>query len=109
MSYYGCYETHFEVRYHNHKQSFKTSSRRHQTELSKLVWRIKDEDHIPVIKLTIDCKAKPYSSGAMHCQLCLAEKMAILRADPVTTSIKRSELVAKCRQRNEYKLIKIPP
>ena len=57
-SYYGCCETDFKARYYNHKQSFKTSSKTHQTELSKLVWRFKDEDHILVIKWFIFCKAK---------------------------------------------------
>ena len=38
MSYYGCCETDFKARYYNHKQSFKTSSKRHQTKLSRLVW-----------------------------------------------------------------------
>ena len=33
MSYYGCCETDFETCYYNHKQSFKTLSKRHQTEL----------------------------------------------------------------------------
>ena len=42
MSYYGCCETNFKARYYNHKQSLKTSSKRHQTELSRLVWQFKD-------------------------------------------------------------------
>ena len=99
----------FKARYYNHKQRFKTLSKRHQTELSRLVWRLKDEGHILVIKWSIVGNAKLYSSGAMHCQLCLAEKLAILWADPDTMLNKRSELVAKCRHRNKYKLIKIPP
>ena len=102
-------ETGFKARYYNHKQSFKISSKKRQTELFRLVWRLKDEGHIPVIKWSIVCNAKPYSSGAMHCQLCLAEKLAILWADPDTTLNKRSELVAKCRHRNKCKLIKISP
>ena len=93
MPYCGCCETSFKAHYYNHKQSFKTSAKRHQIKLSKLVWRLKDEGQIPVIKWSIVCKAKPYSSGAMHCQLCLAEKLAILQADPDTTLNKRSELV----------------
>ena len=109
MSYYGCCEKDFKACYYNHKQSFKTSSKRHQTELFRLVWRLKDEGHIPVIKWSIVFNAKPYSSGAMHFQLCLAKKLAILWADLDTTLNKRSELVAKCRHRNKYKLIKIPP
>ena len=106
---HGCCETNSKARYYNHTQSFKTSSMTHQTEFSKLVWRLKDEGHIPVIKWSIVCKAKPYSCGANHCQLCLAEKLAILRADPDTTLNKRSELVVKCRHRNKHKLIEIPP
>ena len=102
MSYYGCCETDLKARYYNHKQSLITSSKKHQTELSKLVWQFKDEGYIPVIKWSIVCKAKPNS---MHCQLCLAEKLAILRADPDTTLNKRSELVAKCRHCDKYKLI----
>ena len=109
MSYYGCCETDFKTRYYNHKQSFKTSSKRHQTKLSKLVWRLKDEGHIPIIKWSSVCKAKPYSSGTMQCQLCLAKKTGHLAADQDTTLNKRSELVAKCRHRNNYMLIKIPP
>ena len=108
ISYYGCCETDFKARYYNHKQSFKTLSKRHQTELPRLVWRLKDEDHIPVIKWSIVCKVKPYSRGAIHSQLCLAEKLAILWADPDTTLNEKSELVAKCRHRNKHKLIKIP-
>ena len=109
MSYYSCCETDFKARYNNYKQSFKTSSKRHQTELSSLVWRLKAEGHNPVVKWSIVCNAEPYSIGVMHCQLCLAEKLTILWADPDTTLNKRSELEAKCRHSNKYKLIKIPP
>ena len=63
MSYYGYCETDFKARYYNHKQSLKSSSKRHQTELSRLVWRLKVEGYIPVIKWSIVCRAKPYSSG----------------------------------------------
>ena len=41
MSHYGCWETDFKAHYYNHKQSFKTLSKRHQTELSTLAWRLK--------------------------------------------------------------------
>ena len=34
-------------------------------------------------------------------QLCLAEKLAILRVDPDMTLNKRSKLVAKCRHHNK--------
>ena len=36
--------------------------------------------------------------------LCLAEKLFILRADPTTTLNKRSELNGKCRHENKFKV-----
>ena len=41
-----------------------------------------------------------------QCHLCLSEKLAILLAKPDTLLNKRSELVAKCRHRNKFKLNK---
>ena len=77
ISYYGCFKTDFKARYYNHKQSFKTLSKRHQTELSRLVWRLKDEGQIPVIKWSIVCNAKPYSIGAIQCQYNASRTMPI--------------------------------
>ena len=90
MEYYGCCETDFKVRFYNHNQSFKNPSKRNQTELSKLVWSLKDANHNPVIKWSIVCKSKPYVCGAKQCQLCLAEKLSILQANPETLLNKRS-------------------
>ena len=36
--------------------------------------------------------------------LCLAEKLVILQADPVNTLNKRSELTGKCQHKNKFKL-----
>ena len=82
MSHYGCCETDFKVRSHNHKQNFKTSSKIRDTKQSfqSLFSVSRMRVTFRVIKRSIVCKAKPYSSGAMHCQLCLAEKLAILRS-----------------------------
>ena len=44
--------------------------------------------------------------GAKRCNLCLAEKLAILQADQRTLLNKRSEFVSKCRHRNKFKLKK---
>ena len=45
----------------------------------------------------------------MHCQLCLAENLAIQRADPDTTLDERFKVVAKCSLRNKHNSIKISP
>ena len=65
MPYYGCCAKEFKARYYSHKQGFKTSYKRYQTELLRLVRLLKDEGYIPVIKWSIVCKAKPYTSGVV--------------------------------------------
>ena len=99
-------ETDFKARYYNHIQSFKNPSKRNQTELSKLIWNLKDAGHSPAIKWSIACRATAYTCGMKQCHLCLSEKLAILLAKPDTLLNKRSELVAKCRHRNKFKLNK---
>ena len=106
MTYYGCCETDFKARYYNHIQSFKNPSKRNQTELSKLIWNLKDTGHSPVIKWSIACRATAHTCGMKQCHLCLSEKLTILLAKPDTLLNKRSELVAKCRHRNKFKLNK---
>ena len=70
------------IRKSNLSKTWNTLSK--ETPESKL-GRLKQDDHIPVIKWCIVCKVKPYHSGAMHGQLCLAKKTGDLAADSETT------------------------
>ena len=76
------------------------------TELSKTIWKYKDKGIKPRITWSIVCKSFAYTSEAKRCNLCLAEKLAILQADQRTLLNKRSEFVSKCRHRNKFKLKK---
>ena len=76
------------------------------TELSKTLWKYEDKGIKPRITWSIVCKSFAYTSGAKRCNLCLAEKLAILQADQRTLLNKRSEFVSKCRHRNKFKLKK---
>ena len=104
--YYGCCEPEFKSRFYNHKQSFKFKNKANATELSKAVWQAKDAGNEPQIKWSIVTRTTPYQPGAKTCNLCLSEKLTILRANPSYTLNKRSELTGKCRHRNKYKLKK---
>ena len=55
VSCYDYYEKDSKACYYKHKLSFKTLSKRHQTKLSKLVWRLEDEGNNPVIKKLVIC------------------------------------------------------
>ena len=87
--YYGCNETVFKTRFNNHKQSFVHRHKRNATKLSKAVWNAKDAGTNPTIETS------SYQPGAKSCNLCLAEKLAILQSNLVTTLNKRSELSNK--------------
>ena len=53
---------------------------------------------------SIAAKTSPYQPGAKSCNLCLAEKLALLQSNPTTTLNKRSELSSKCRHKTKSKL-----
>ena len=102
--YYGCSETEFKTRFNNHKQSLVHRHKTNATELSKAVWNAKDAGTNPSIEWSIAAKTNPYQPGAKSCNLCLAEKLAILQSNRATTFNKRSELNSKCRHKNKFKL-----
>ena len=47
------------------------------------------------------------TSGSRRCDLCLTEKLKIMREDPELLLNKRSELVSKCRHKNKFILAKV--
>ena len=73
-------------------------------ELSKAIWNAKDAGTNPSIEWSITAKTGPYHLGAKTCNLCLAEKHAILQSNPATTLNKRSELNSKCYRKNKFQL-----
>ena len=56
------------------------------------------------IEWSIADRAPPYHCKSKRCNLCLAEKLTILRADQTLTLNSRLELVSKCRHRYKFKL-----
>ena len=105
--YYESCSTTFKARFYNHNQSFKHPKKRHATELSKVVWKEKYRGLSPKITWQITKQASVYSSGARSCNLCLEEKLAILKADLHININKRSEMFNKCRHRSKFKLSSI--
>ena len=103
-NYYDCSKTEFKTRFYNHNQSFRYRQKSNTTELSKAFWQAKDTGKNPFIEWSITARTTPYHPGAKWCNLCLAEKLFILRADPTTMLNKRSEHNGKCRHKNKFKL-----
>ena len=74
---------------------------------SFFIWSCKDFGLNPIISWKIVCHATPYQHRGKVCNLCLAEKYAILTANDDALLNKRTELVNKCWHKNKYKLINI--
>ena len=56
------------------------------------------------LKWSIAFKAHPYTGGTRKCDLCLTEKLAIIKADPESLLNTRDEFVAKFRHMNKFTL-----
>ena len=77
------------------------------TELSKFIWLLKDNNTDFKIKWSILTSAAAYCNKSKRCNLCLAEKFFIIKAEKSTLLNKRSELVSKCRHENKFYLMNL--
>ena len=109
QTYYGQCEGEFKLRYNNHTKSFRNVKYRNETELSKLIWKLKDESKDYSIKWSIATRATLYKNGSRSCDLCLTEKVTIVRAAAKGLLNKRTELIRKCRHRNKFSLKSFKP
>ncbi len=101
--YYGLTEGPFKTRFNAHSRSFRAESCRKETELSKYIWDLKDQNKAYEIKWKIEQRASPYKCGTRRCDVCLSEKMVIAMADPTTMLNKRAEIVSTCRHRAKFR------
>ena len=98
-NYFRLCETEFKRKYYNHNHSFNSDSKKNATELSKFIWSCKDSGLNSIISWKIVCHTTPYQHGGKVCNLCLAEKYAILTANDDALLNKQTELVNKCQQK----------
>ena len=106
-TYYGATEPAFKTRWRNHLQSLKNPSKRHDTELAKHAWELKDASVEFKIEWQIERQCKPYECGSRACDVCLSEKWVILKNSGADSLNKRNELMNKCRHRAIFKLKKV--
>ena len=100
--YIGMTSSTFKTRWANHKTSFQDEKYAKSTELSKHIWRLKKLKRKFKIKWSILKEASPYRNGAKNCNLCLQEKLHILKGDKKRLLNMRCELFSKCRHRKRY-------
>ena len=76
--YYGLTERTFKARYTEHKSSFK-HEKENSTTLSTYVWSLKKRGLTPKIQWSIKARGHVISAGGRQCDLCLTEKLVIIR------------------------------
>ena len=100
--YYGLTERRFKERFYEHRTSFNNKAYAERTELSKYVWKLKEEGKDYSIKWSIKMRAHPYRSGSKRCDLCLCEKTFIAMGEQGKMLNSRSEILGKCRHRRKF-------
>ena len=103
----GMTENSFKTHYTQHKSSLKHSKNRIQTELSSLVWSLKDNNTPYQLTWHIIDNAQPYQAGKRSCNLCLAEKYHILTGKHLVN--KKTELLNKCPHRRKFLTCNLKP
>ena len=102
--YVGLTATPFIERYRNHVYSFNKPQMKNATELSKYIWKIKEEGRNYEIKWEIIRRAKAYKPGGKYCNLCTSEAIAIVGEDVRQCLNSRSEILKQCRHKAKWKL-----
>ena len=95
--------TNFKERYANHMMTFR-QRKYSNSDLSSHIWMLKDRGKPYTISWSIVTRASAYPGGSRRCNLCVAEKLAILQADQRTLLNTRDEIVNKCRHKNKFYL-----
>ena len=103
-NYIGLTEGTFKQRFSQHKSTFKHRKHINSTELSKYIWQLHDKKQDFNIKWSIISRARPYNNISKRCDLCLTEKLMIIKHSNDNLLNKRSELISKCRHENKFYL-----
>ena len=86
--YIGMTSNTFKERYRNHIKSFTHKEYSNETELSKYVWHLKQNKTDFTIKWSIVKKSISYMAESKRCNLCLDEKITILKEKTIACFIK---------------------
>ena len=104
FKYIGQAEGEFKTRLNNHNTSFRKENYSTKTELSKKFWEITSNGGTPKITWKILKMVKSYENGHRHCDLCLTEKLLIMKCKDKNLLNSRSEISSKCRHKRKFLL-----
>ena len=104
-TYVGLTAITFKTTFTAHKSSFNNTHKRHETALSKHIWKLKDKN----VNFNITWKkiksAKVFNTSNKKCLLCQEERFYIVRKPNMATLNKRREIFTPCMHRKKHLLI----
>ncbi len=101
--YIGMTASTFKERYRNHIKSFNHRRYSNDTELSKYIWKLKDNKQDFDITWSVLKQSISYTGGSKRCNLCLEEKLCILKDKNKQNLLnKKSEIVSTCNHRKKH-------
>ena len=107
-TYFGSTERTFKKRFYEHTSDIKNQKYRNNTSLSTYVWELKEQGKTPKIKWSIVKTCNNYIAGQRKCDLCLHEKLVILKNSKNVDCLNvRSELMSKCKHKYKWLLINV--
>ena len=101
-TYTGLTSNSWKIRYGNHKQSFEKRKLEDYTELSKHIWKLRDQSTDHAISWKILAQAQPYNPILKKCRLCLMEKYFIIFKPDGASLNSRTEFTSKCRHASKF-------
>ncbi len=101
--YIGMTASTFKERYRNHIKSFNHKRYSNDTELSKYIWKLKDNKQDFDITWSVLKQSISYTGGSKRCHLYLEEKLCILKDKNKQNLLnKKSEIVSTCNHRKKH-------
>ena len=72
------------------------------------VWNKKDSGvNVSSMKWEVLKKCQKYVPGQKKCDVCISEKLAIMKGKDLNTLNRRTELMAACRHKTRFKLCNV--
>ena len=87
--------------------SFRLQKHSNKTELSKKIWELKLLGKTPKVTWEIIKTVDKLRCGQESCNLCLTEKLLIIKCRDKNLLNSRSELIAKCRHKRKFLLSRV--
>ena len=103
-SYIGMTGNTFKGRYTKHKSSFNLKHKQHETELSKHIWNLKDQDIDYQLQWKIIDRAKTFSPISKICQICTLERFYLIRRPDLWNLNSNTEFGFHCKHKR-FKLL----